>query len=140
MLCTSSVSASFPRRNLWNFVLHSQDPNISDLSLISDLLFLLHRRHIYFLSTIHILHIKVQVEFIQRILSPCQTIVGSKMVFILARTSLELLQSLQISPKCLENASSRSYPPVPYQFVSILCLPEAMNSQTSAICSAVLAP
>ena len=137
VLCTSSVSASFPRRNLWNFVLHLQDPNISDLSLINDLLFLIHRRHFSFRSTIQILHIKVQADFIQRILSPCQTIVGSKMVFILARTSLELLQSLQSSPKCLENASARSYPPVPYQFGPNFFLPEAMTFQTSAICSAV---
>ena len=35
---TSSVSASFQHKNLWNLVLHLQDPNISDLSLINDLL------------------------------------------------------------------------------------------------------
>ena len=38
VLGTSSLSASFQRRNLWNLILHLQNPNISDLSLINDLL------------------------------------------------------------------------------------------------------
>ena len=82
-----SVVVTF-RKNLWNWLPHLQELKISELSLMtrpwsSSIFF-----NIVVLSTMQILHCRVRADFIQRILSPLQTIDGSMIVFIFALTPL----------------------------------------------------
>ena len=103
--CFFSVGVTL-RGNLWNLLLHLHELKISELSLMLSDLLVLKRERISFLSTIQMLHCNIRDDFMQRILSPCQRMVGIIIFFIFARTPLLDEQSLQRLPKCLEKASA----------------------------------
>ena len=132
------LSVSSIQHNLWNLGLHLQDPKTSLLSLIILSGFVLILCRISLLSAMHNLQFRVFWDFLHLILSPCQLIFTTIILFNFAFTSFLVLQSLHKSPANFAKASAFGYPPDPYQSSPYFILPCLTTSHASLMCSCIL--